>query len=432
MYLLCSYKYFWKSCVALFLVCLFMLSTYNYTMIRQPRTLLKAQRTMPTATGSITPLQDNKTVIISAYYDNRESNNVRIIAILHVDKVKELYCWFYCKFSNGYTPVRAHIDVPSDRFDFSYSAVILLCEEPRLCFSQYISIHSMSTGRIDGGPVFEIKNREPLSPSANFTVCISTMFGNSRNVLQFVQAMEMYRILGAQRVVIYKNSCSPTIERAIEYYVLEGVVEVVPWPIDRYLRTSHAWHHAMDPRNEIGYYGQLAALNDCLYRNMYKTKYLTFNDIDEIILPRKHRDWNEMMEVLQKEHPEKSVFLIENHYYPIHITDHTFDNAFPKDVPGHNILQYIYYEPEQPNVYNNHKMIVNPRKVIQTGVHFTLKAYGGNLDVANHIAGLHHSREAKQPNIPFTSLIRDTTLWKYSATLIHNVNRVLKNLTYVV
>ncbi|KAE8582291.1 hypothetical protein XENTR_v10020059 [Xenopus tropicalis] len=419
----------YKSCVALFLIFLFLLSTYNFVKIRKSWTLLTAPKSNLTAAGSITPLQDNKTLIMSAYYDDRESNNVRIVAILNVDKVKELYCWFFCEFRKGYIPVRAQIDVPSDQFGFPYSAAIVLCKDPQLCFSHHISIHSTSTGDIDGIQVFEIKNREPRSFSANFTVCISTMFGNSSNVLQFVQAIEMYRILGAQKVVIYKNSCSRAIGRAVDYYVSEGVVEVVPWPIDRYLRTSDAWHHDMDPKNEIGYYGQVAALNDCLYRNMYKTKYLTFNDIDEIILPRIHTDWNEMMETLQKEHPDKSVFLIENHYYPIHLTDHTFDNAFPKDVPGRNILQYIYYEPEQPNVYNNHKMIVNPRKVIQTSVHFSLKAYGGNLDVANHIAGLHHSREAKQPNLPFTSLIRDTTLWKYNVTLIRNVNRVLKNLS---
>ncbi|KAE8582296.1 hypothetical protein XENTR_v10020064 [Xenopus tropicalis] len=411
-------------CCILF-ISLAVMSTYYHLRMRKVEHSTVAQ-------GSITKLPDSKTVIISAYYDDRESNNVRIIAILHVDEVKELYCWFYCENSNVHVPVRAQIDVHSDRFGFTYSTVDLLCKEPQLCSSKYISIQSSGTENPSRGPVFEIKNREPTSFSANFTVCISTMFGNSSNVLQFVQAIEMYRILGAQKVVVYKNSCSRAIGRAVDYYVSEGVVEVVPWPIDRYLRTSDAWHHDMDPKNEIGYYGQVAALNDCLYRNMYKTKYLTFNDIDEIILPRIHTDWNEMMETLQKEHPDKSVFLIENHFYPIHLTDHTFDNAFPKDVPGRNILQYIYYEPEQPNVYNNHKMIVNPRKVIQMSVHFSLKIYGGILDVANHIAGLHHSREAKQPNLPFTSLIRDTTLWKYNVTLIRNVNRALGKFGYTV
>jgi len=31
-----------------------------------------------------------------------------------------------------------------------------------------------------------------------------------------------------------------------------------------------------------------AALNDCLYRNMYKSKYVAFLDIDEIIVPRQN------------------------------------------------------------------------------------------------------------------------------------------------
>ncbi|OCT65261.1 hypothetical protein XELAEV_18041500mg [Xenopus laevis] len=179
---------FWKSCVASFLIFLFMLSTHNYEKIRKSWTSLRAHR----AIGNISPLQN----IISAHYVNREPISVRIIAIRHVDKVKELYCWFYFEFRKGYTPVRAHTDIPSDQFGLPYCAVVVLYKEPLFCFSHYISIHAMSMGKTDGVPVFKIKNRELLSFSANFILCISIMFGICSNVLQFIQAMEMYRLLG--------------------------------------------------------------------------------------------------------------------------------------------------------------------------------------------------------------------------------------------
>ncbi|XP_073454067.1 beta-1,4-galactosyltransferase galt-1-like [Aquarana catesbeiana] len=391
-----------------------------------------AKKVLPNVNdGPITPLEDNKTFIISAYYDGRESKRVRVIAILHDEDVKDLYCWFYCKNFDYFIPVKARIDVHSLRFNFHYGPADVICTEPLKCTSRYISVHWSNTNDRKSIPIFEIKNRVPLSFLVNFTVCISTMFGNSEQVLPVIQAIEMYRLLGAQKVVIYKNNCSKTMGKVFDYYLTEGLVEIIPWPIDKYLRTSDVWHQDMNLANQIGYYGQLVTLNDCMYRNMYKSRYVTFNDLDEIILPRMHKDWNEMMEALEKQYPNKAVFLIENHYYPINVTDSTFQGAFPKNVPGTNILQHIHYEPEQPNVWNNHKMIVNPREVIQTSVHHVLKAYKGNVDVPNDVAGLHHTRLPKQPNLPVTSLIRDTTIWKYNVSLINNVNKVLKQCNFI-
>ncbi|XP_053551365.1 beta-1,4-galactosyltransferase galt-1 isoform X2 [Bombina bombina] len=333
-------------------------------------------------------------------------------------------------------PVQAQLNVPSDRFGFTYSAVDVLCRVPPSCDSKFVSVHWSTTENISYMPMFEIKNRDVKNQghgkfTVDFTICISTMYGNSTNILQFIQAIEMYKLLGVQKVVIYKNGCSVPMERVLDYYIKEGVLDIVPWPLNKYLKTSGSWHYAMDPTNDIGYFGQLAVLNDCMYRNMYTSKYVLFNDIDEIILPKIHKDWKEMMEFLEKQYPNTPSFLIENHYFPIHIQDSTFNKTFPITVPGINILQHIYFEPEQENVYNNHKIIVNPRKIIQTAIHFVLKAYGDSVIVPDNMASLHHCREGKQPNLPFTSLIRDTTIWKNNVSLIKNVKSVLRNVSNI-
>ncbi|XP_071979620.1 glycosyltransferase family 92 protein F49C12.5-like [Engystomops pustulosus] len=392
-------------------------------------TFPQSNKTIVISRDSITPLENNKTFVISAYYDARESRTVRVLTINHGEDVKELYCWFYCQEDDSeYVSVKATIETHSLWFGFRYGPADVLCPEPRSCSSKHISIHWSISKNTNHVPVFEIRNRDPQPFSADFTVCISTMFGKQDNILQYIQALEMYRILGAQKVVIYKNSCSEAIGHVLDHYVSEGFVEIVPWPIDRYLRTSDVWHQSMNKENQIGYYGQLPALSDCLYRNMYRSRYVTFNDIDEIILPRHHQTWHDLMKDLEKDYPNAAVYLIENHYFPKNITVPDFQAAFPKNVPGTNILQLVYYEPEQPNVYNNHKMIVNPREVIQISVHFASKTRSVSVDVPNHIAGLHHGRAPKQPNLPQTSLIKDTTIWKYNSSLIMNVNEVLRQL----
>ncbi|KAI9528737.1 hypothetical protein NQZ68_017335 [Dissostichus eleginoides] len=69
--------------------------------------------------------------------------------------------------------------------------------------------------------------------------------GNSNtdynNVLKFARTLEMYRLLGVDRVVIFNTSCGPELDRLLQSYSQEGFVEMVPWPIHRYLNPSKGW-----------------------------------------------------------------------------------------------------------------------------------------------------------------------------------------------
>ncbi|XP_048368095.1 uncharacterized protein LOC125441530 [Sphaerodactylus townsendi] len=378
------------------------------------------------ASNTITPLKDNRTFIIAPYFDNRKNNMTRVIAIVHHKEVKELYCWF-CHPSKGEIYIsKAEIHVLSDRFDFPYGATDLRCLEPEAWEPHYMLIHWSPSGDPDHLPLFEIRNRDHEGSLVDFTVCISTMFGGYNNVLQFVQSMEMYKILGVDKVVIYKNSCSPLMEKVLDFYIAEGIVEIIPWPIDSYLNVSPQWHHAMDPK-DIGYYGQIPALNDCVYRNMYRSKYLLLNDVDEIILPIKYPDWKTMMHNLQGQHPTAAVFFFESHLFPEHVfTLHDpFNISSWRKIPGTNILQHVFREPDSDPVQNPRKMIIDPRKVVQQSVHKALQAYGGDVNVPMNVGFMLHHRATKQPKLPRESLIMDTSLWKYNMSLVENVNKAL-------
>ncbi|XP_029470380.1 beta-1,4-galactosyltransferase galt-1-like [Rhinatrema bivittatum] len=375
---------------------------------------------------TITRLNDNRTFIISPYYDNRDNNTfIRVIAIIHHKEVKELYCWFNC-YANGTICIsKAKILMHSDRSEFPYVTTDLLCLEPQNCEPKYVSIHWSAEGDVNQLPTFEIRNRGPIRFIAEFTICISTMYGNFSNALQFIQSIEMYKLLGAQKVMIYKNSCSQLMEEILQYYITEGTVEVISWPIHEYLNVSHRWHYSQDPK-DIGYYAQVAALNDCMYRNMYTSKYVVLNDIDEIIVPLKHHDWKAMMKSLQNQNPNVSTFLFEDHVFPHTTFNSRFNISSWNAIPGFNILLDIYRRPMKP--YHT-KMIVNPRRVIQTTVHTILEAYGKKHIVPCDTAILFHCRNEKTPDR--ASLIRDTTIWKYNLSLIEKVDKVLQNILLV-
>ncbi|KAM4709075.1 beta-1,4-galactosyltransferase galt-1-like [Discoglossus pictus] len=383
--------------------------------------IIKGQKTMKT---SITELGDNRSFIISSYYDSRGTKLVRVLAIIH-HSIQELYCWFHCDHMD-HVVIRAEIDLHRDRFGFPYGTADLLCPEPADCDYVFVSVHWSKTVNVSLIPKFEVKNHHPQPMSSNFTVCISTMFGDYKNVLQLIQSFEMYKLLGANRVTIYKNRCHESVEKVLQYYTNQGFLEVITWPIHRYLRTSDKWHYSLDHNSQVGYYGQTATLNDCIYRNMYKSKYVLLNDIDEIILPVKHQDWMSLMSSLQQQYPSTGVFRFENHVFPTHVISPNGDMW--SGIPGVNILLHTYREPLIPNAFNDRKMIVDPRQVFQTSIHSTLKADGNSTDVPFSYAFTLHYRKTRRPDLAKDSLIKDNIIWRYNVSFVEKVNNVIQQI----
>ncbi|XP_073468292.1 beta-1,4-galactosyltransferase galt-1-like [Aquarana catesbeiana] len=401
-------------------ICIVVISYSYYVEIRHPK---MRSHGPPIATDTITAL-DSRTFIISPYYEPRLGQSVRVIAIIHVS-VKELYCIFHCS-PNQNISVRAEVDLHSDRFGFPYGTADLLCAEPSGCNYTYMSFSSTDSTNTSQNLLFEVMNRPPQPISSSFTVCISALYGNYNNVLQMIQSIKMYKILGASRVTIYNNNCSQNVDKVLRHYIDEGILEIVPWPIDRHLRTTNKWRYSKGLNAEIGYFGQTATLNDCLYRNMYKSKFVLLNDIDEIIFPVKDWDWSSLMESLQNKHPDTSVFYVENHIFPNSVNISGFD--LWSHVPGVNILRHSFREPIDWKVFNTRKMIVNPRDVFQTSIHSALKHSRHWVNLESGMAITFHCRHKRRNDITSEHLIPDDILRRYNMSLVPNVDKVIQRL----
>jgi len=57
----------------------------------------------------------------------------------------------------------------------------------------------------------------------------------------------------------------------------------------------------------LHYNGQIICITECLYRAMYRTRYLTSQDLDELIVPMKVRSWSDMMAELNEMYPGKNI-----------------------------------------------------------------------------------------------------------------------------
>ncbi|KAF7662210.1 hypothetical protein LDENG_00242500 [Lucifuga dentata] len=174
-------------------------------------------------------------------------------------------------------------------------------------------------------------------------------------------------------------------------------MEVIPWSFSGFLNVSHSWLPELSP-GDLHYYGQIPALNDCLYRYMYQTKYMGLHDKDELILPRLKDSWKELLPVLEKVYGADRCYMFENNVFPNTIVLPPPNSQTPQHlnsrwqgVSGVNILDHLFHEPTN-NKWANFKTIVNPRAVITPTVHGVLHSQNGCASVNRNIARMYHTR----------------------------------------
>uniref|UniRef100_A0A3B4EPT6 Glycosyltransferase family 92 protein n=1 Tax=Pygocentrus nattereri TaxID=42514 RepID=A0A3B4EPT6_PYGNA len=262
-------------------------------------------------------------------------------------------------------------------------------------------------------PVGNQQPRTEKFPYA-FTVCISVMY-DYMNVLGLVQTMEMFKLLGVQKIGIYKTSCYPDMQKVLNYYVRQSFVHIIPWTVSSYIEVARGWKKSDSP-GELHYTGQIAALNDCVYRYMYENQYVALQDLDELILPLKEDNWTTLIPQLEKIYQHHAGFEFENNVFPISLSRNKTPENTPdlwKQFEGENLLPHVYRIPNDPNVFNNFKVIVNPRLVFKATVHGLLHSKG----VLSGYLSKYFSQQ---------SILNDTRLWDYADKLIPAVSEVLR------
>uniref|UniRef100_A0A8C7X397 Glycosyltransferase family 92 protein n=1 Tax=Oryzias sinensis TaxID=183150 RepID=A0A8C7X397_9TELE len=426
----------WRNGVLLVLTLSTFIIIYNMkipTTLRWIERLRDVPDSCPSSISeqSITPLGNTKHFLVSAYMDQRVKGfDIRIIGIFKRDSIEPLYCSFCCEgVFNKTTP--ATILINRAHFGFPFGATYVLCKIPESCDASHVTVLTQPFTKNVSDPIWlPIRNKQSdklKERKLNFTVCISTLFGNYNNVLQVAQSLEMYRLLGVNRVVIYNTSCGPELERLLQSYSQEGFVEMVPWPIDRFLNPSSGWLFS-EHGGDLHYFGQIVTLNECVYRSMERSHYVLLNDIDEIIMPYKHDNLISLMNMLEPQHSNVGEFLIENHVFPKKHFDPSGRFHLPQweKVPGSNILEHIYREEPDRKTYPPQKMIIQPRLVEQTSVHKVLKNFGQQYYMPPALCHAIHVRTTQRESLKLEDLHEDKRLWHFQEKLIPNVDKVLK------
>ncbi|XP_060733426.1 beta-1,4-galactosyltransferase galt-1-like isoform X1 [Tachysurus vachellii] len=372
-----------------------------------------------------------KTYMVGSYIEHRqEVKMIRTIAIVHRSENAKYQCMLCC--SGTKVSVSATLNMHSDHFGFDYGTADIICKIPEECPTpEHVAITSKSpkeNGLLQYIHAFQpVRNQQKQEVFRyEFTVCISAMY-DYENVLLLVQAMEMYRILGVQKVAIYKTNCSNVTQKVLDYYISQDFVELIPWSVSSYINVSRGWRKWESP-GELHYFGQIAALNDCLYRYMYKSHYVALQDMDEFILPLNLSNWTELLPELERKYGQGVGFEFENNLFPINLKDpkSEYSPDFWKKVPGQNILEYVHRLRNDPSQFNDFKVIINPRLVFETTVHGLLKSMNGAVRVKPEVARMYHIRKFKKEGTLTGNPILDPHLRDYADRLIPAVSEVLQ------
>ncbi len=118
-------------------------------------------------------------------------------------------------------------------------------------------------------------NRDKLAtPPEGVGVCIHgcayTLDGSSEKTYKdIVQFLAMVKVLGAKVVTLYNLNIKQSLLKQVSR-VYPDFLDIVQW---------------VNLNNTMHYYGQRILINDCVYRNMKRVKYVAMIDTDEMILP---------------------------------------------------------------------------------------------------------------------------------------------------
>ena len=100
--------------------------------------------------------------------------------------------------------------------------------------------------------------RDPFQAAdVNYTVCLSVLHSNFSNYRQLIETVELNRMFGAQRFVVYDYTTGSDVKRVLRHYEQAGILETIPWntlPVTSYPDTPPEMIHGTP---EIHYFAQV-------------------------------------------------------------------------------------------------------------------------------------------------------------------------------
>ncbi|XP_044316157.1 uncharacterized protein LOC108050731 isoform X1 [Drosophila rhopaloa] len=388
--------------------------------------------------------------------------------------------------------VMARVKIIRENWNLKYSACFILCpvRTPPLAVPHFVSV--VSRLRAPPGNLLTLRNTDQdadfaANPTGNasarrgspvgkappsgdnipdrIAVCVKPLHFNYDQALYLMEYLEFYALLGVSHFTFYNHTLGPHASCVLQSYQ-QGLVpgnltahdleplqpaEAANNVTPRVLKSTHyqrptvsilPWNLRMRSQKEIRTEGLFAALNDCLYRTMYRYKYLALVDLDEFIVPRYSDTLNELITSLNQRFRNRNTgaYSFQNAFYYLQFAD---DSLASSGIEGGNdqlasVRASLVTQRKTRRRYKLHpqkqrsKYICKPEAVVEAGNHFVWEfAPGkGSLNVPPKEAILQHYRVCEfggNDCIKAPSIV-DRTTTKYVNRLVQRVDAVYRHL----
>lgn len=246
-------------------------------------------------------------------------------------------------------------------------------------------------------------------------MCLSPMHRFLNESTRLVEWIELNKILGVERFVLYVNNISSDVRTVLNFYSEhDAMFKALPWSLSSFLCDDV----------QIHYCGQLAALNDCLYRSKGYSYYISATDLDEFIIPQ-HEEDRTLQDMLQRL-PHQSAYSFGNTFVTI---DKNSDKSETKraNLITDNLMRddFTYGKGDRS------KVIAWTDEAVTFGIHnmWALRK-GGEYYVDPKVALLHHYRKKSvvYPKGVTVTRVESKVTLKYSRDLRERIELVRNKL----
>lgn len=397
----------------------------TYRLIQEEKAKLRAHLNFATGTPQTFELVEGVSSNLYVYGALWNNKKVRLISIkVQGYDFRNLQCVLYYSVDNNstglyvrpvikelhtykspYTSASITCPVDPDRFKDRIPLFVGLVESSSAKPKKTFIVENR--GQADGetlekaGYKFEFPQREVVK---EFTVCIPAMFG-WKNAAMIVEKIEMSRILGAGRVVLYNASTYPNVDAVLRMYTREWAqgnesLEVVVMP----------WKLPMEDGKliNIPYWAQQLAIDDCMYRYKRLSHYMVFDDLDEFAIPLQHDNWSTLIAERRRLNPRSIGWLFRCCFV-------SKDRPSPGVGFEQDSLQFgsliLGLTSREQYVYPSNdraKLIVDPTTIEEMGVHLIWEGGGITDNLPLNVGLLYHYRipsHACQPQEKDTRVI---------------------------
>lgn len=361
-------------------------------------------------------------LIFGAYFDARPNiykETVRVLGVSTTSNRQSIFCQLW--YANQSSPVIVQAVVKDTGRGLGvggtkYQERLYSCEISQLVIAPH-SVSLAFSNCENSTTLIPVHFPSPVKVH-DFGICVVIAYG-TLNPVALVDWVEFNLLLGVGEINIYDSKIDDKSRQLFQYYQSKGIVNI---------------HQSAPPiqNNWCKWCQKLAvipALNDCMYRNMFRYKHLVVIDFDELIIPIKHSNLSTLISHL------RSTWNIEPASYMFHNAYFFKEFSSRRDVPNY-LTSLKYLNRTEPSKYGySPKSIINPKRCVIMQNHYCmvktpdLPGSGLIMNVQPQYALSHHYKSCHLKPTECTEMLKkpvlDLSALRFETALTESVHKRL-------